>query len=132
MKPSPHTIEFSAILIILFCVSVFAPACALSINLPPKISSLKADTMYVYPTGIVEVQCSASDPESDAMTFKWSSTDGTFTGTGSAVTWRAPNAYGKFHIMVIVEDSKGSSSKETLTIEVVENQEQGCNTCNGR
>jgi len=31
--------------------------------------------------------------------------------------------------MVIVEDSKGGSSKETLSVEVVENQQEGCSTC---
>lgn len=129
MKPIPYTIKFGIILMIAACISTLVLACSFSTNLPPKISNLKADTLYVYPTGTVDLQCMASDPDGDALNFKWSSTDGIFTGYGPAVIWKAPNAYGKFHIMVIVEDSKGGSSKETLSVEVVENQQEGCSTC---
>lgn len=127
MKSRPQKITFISFLIILTCVSLLVSACNLSINFPPKISELKADAFYVYPTGLVELECIASDTEGDDITFKWSCTDGTFTGNGSIVSWRAPNAYGKFHIMVIVEDSKGGSSKKTLTIESIVNEnQQGC------
>jgi len=134
MKLRPNKIAFIAVLIILTCVSSLVSACTLSTNLPPKISNLKADTLYVYPTGVAELECIASDPEGDAIIFNWSCTDGTFTGNGPIVNWRAPNGYGKFHIMVVVEDSKGRSSKETLTIEVMvdEAQQQDCSTCNRR
>lgn len=118
-------------LIILIIISSFASACIASINQPPKISSLEADTMFVYPMGKAELRCIATDPDGDTMTFKWSCTDGTFVGEGPIVTWKAPNTYGNFHIMVIVEDSKGSSSQDTITIGVVvnENQKKGCSTC---
>jgi hypothetical protein len=108
-------------------------SCALSYNQSPKISSLTADTLYVYPMQKAVIQCVASTPQGDPLTFKWSSTEGTITGTGPIVNWNAPNDYGKFHIMVIVEDSKGRSSQNTLTIEVVPHEnDQGCSTCNRR
>ena len=129
MKPRFCKVKFGSILIVLTIISTFASACTISTNQPPNISSLKADTMFVYPTGRAELQCIASDPDGDAMTFRWSCTDGAFTGSGPVVTWTAPNAYGNFHIMAIVEDSKGSSTKDTLTIGVVVNQQQGCSTC---
>jgi hypothetical protein len=134
MKPRFCKVKFGIILIVLIIISALASACAMSINQPPKISSLKADPMFVYPTGRAELQCIASDPDGDTMTFRWSCTDGAFAGSGPVVTWTAPNAYGNFHIMAIVEDSKGSSTKGTLTIGVVvnENQQQGCSTCPGR
>jgi hypothetical protein len=131
VKPYLYRAKFGIMLIILIIISSLANACSISVNQPPKISSLEADTMLVYPTGKAELQCIATDPDGDNMTFKWSCTDGTFIGTGPIVTWKAPNAYGDFHIMVIVEDSKGSSSQATLTIGVVvnENQKQGCKNC---
>ena len=131
MKPRFCNIKFKIMLFILIIISPLASACTVSVNQPPKISSLEADTMFAYPMGKAELQCIATDPDGDNMTFKWSCTDGTFLGTGPIVTWKAPNAYGNFHIMVNVEDSKGSSSQGTLTIGVVvnENQKQGCSSC---
>jgi hypothetical protein len=134
MKKPLFPISTGIIAIIILCLFLLANSCTLSQNQSPKISSLTADTLYVYPMAKAELQCVASAPQGDAVTFKWSSTEGTFTGTGPAVRWNAPNNYGKFHIMVIVEDSKGRSSKDTITIEVVphENDQQGCSTCNRR
>jgi hypothetical protein len=113
---------------------IFFNSCVLSSSQSPKISNLTADILYVYPMQKAEVQCVASAPQGDALTYKWSSSEGTFTGTGPVVNWTAPNNYGKFHIMVIVGDSKGRTSQGTLTIEVVahENDQQGCSTCNRR
>jgi len=130
MKPLSYYIKLGIIIIILI-ISSLVSACNISVNQSPKISSLEADTMFVYPMGKTELQCIAADPDGDDMTFKWSCNDGTFTGTGPIVTWKAPNAYGNFHIMVIVEDSKGSSSQANLTIGVVvnKNQNKGCNSC---
>jgi len=128
MIPRFYKIKFGIILIILI-ISSLASACTISVNQSPKISSLEADTVFVYPKGKAELQCIATDPDGDDMTFKWSCNDGTFTGTGPIVTWKAPNAYGDFHIMVIVEDSKGSSSQANLTIDVVVNQEEPCPSC---
>jgi hypothetical protein len=122
------------ILTVLLSILFMVNSCTFVYSQSPKISSLKADTLYVYPMGNAELQCIASAPQGDTLTFKWSATDGTFSGSGPIVTWKAPNNYGKFHIMVIVEDGTGKNSQETLTIEVVadENQQQGCSTCNRR
>jgi hypothetical protein len=103
----------------------------MSLNRPPQISALKASTLYVYPTGTTELQCIVADPEGDEMDFKWSANNGSFTGNGPVVTWKSPNEYGDFHIMVIVDDINGNSSRATITIKVVanENQQQGCSSC---
>jgi len=110
-------------------VLLLLAGCSISVNHSPKVSSINADTVLVYPKGQAELECIALDPEGDAMTFTWSCTEGTFIGSGPIVTWRAPNAYGDFHIMVVVEDSKGNSSKATITIGVVVNENQECQTC---
>jgi len=121
------SIFFTLLFILLFSMM----ACTLSINQPPQISKLKATNLYVYPTGTTELQCIVSDPEGDTMEFKWSADHGSFTGSGPVVTWKAPNEYGDSHIMVIVDDSTGNSSRATITIKVVvnENQKQGCSSC---
>ncbi len=106
-------------------------ACTNSSNQPPRISKLRVANQNVYPTGTSEIQCIVSDPEGDTMNFKWSSDSGTITGVGPIVTWKAPNEYGDFHIMVIVDDGHGNNSSATASIKVVynENQQQGCPSC---
>ncbi len=129
MRPRLNSNQLAFLLTVLLVVPMLLTGCAISANHSPRISSIKADTMLVYPKGQAELECIALDPEGDAMTFTWSCTEGTFIGSGPIVTWRAPNAYGDFHIMVVVDDSKGNSSKAIITIGVVMNENQECQTC---
>jgi hypothetical protein len=131
LKHCPGKAKYHALLLMALCIFFLTSSCTLSVDQSPKISS---DTLYVYPLEKAELECVASSPKGDALTFKWSCIEGTFKGIGPVVTWMAPNNYGKFHIMVIAEDSKGNSSQKIVTIEVVanENQQQGCSTCPGR
>jgi len=109
-------------LVILIAIAMLTTTCSSSGNEPPVISGLKANNINVYPLGKSEIQCVAWDPEGDQMSFKWSCTDGSFTGSGPIVTWKAPNSYGNYYIMVIAEDQGGNSTEATLTIGVVVNQ----------
>ena len=130
MKSQAHKIRHGIALIAVVTILLFITACSPSGNQPPTILAIKADTLYVYPRGQVELECLASDPEGDSMIFTWSCANGTFVGSGPITTWQAPNAYGDFPIMIVVEDSNGNSSKAILTIGVVVNEsQQGCNTC---
>jgi hypothetical protein len=95
-------------------------------NKPPVISSLEAQYVNVYPNGASEIRCVASDPESDAVQFKWSSTGGRLIGEGSTVTWAAPADYGDYHIMVIAKDGNGGGAEATLTISVIPRPYRGC------
>jgi hypothetical protein len=96
-----------------------------------QISKLEASTLYVYPKGKTTLNCLVSDPEGDDLTFKWSCTDGELTGSGPVVTWKAPNQYGEFHIMVIAQDTNGNSDEATVTIGVIVN-EYAKKSCCGR
>ena len=95
-------------------------------NKPPVISSLEAEYIDVYPRGGSDIRCIASDPEGDAMQFKWSSTGGTLTGDGATVSWESPDDYGDYHIMVIAKDVNGGSAEATLTISVIPRPNWGC------
>jgi hypothetical protein len=111
-------------------ICLLTGGCVVSINMPPKIAGLEAQHLYLFPKQSTEIKCNVSDPEGDSMTFKWSCTDGSFSGTGPVVTWTAPNKYGDFHIIATVEDDNGNSSQSTVTINIVvdENQEP-CEAC---
>ena len=115
------------IFISIFCLTA---GCLVSLNMPPQITALEAQHLNLYPKQSTEIKCIASDPEGDTMTFKWSCTDGSFSGSGPVITWTAPNKYGDFHINAVVEDEKGNSSQSSVTINVVVNEnDQSCETC---
>ncbi len=122
MKPWSFKIKLFAMLVMLIAIAPLTNACNSSGNKPPVISSLNANYPNVYPRGKSEIECVAWDPEGEQIIFTWSSTDGSFTGSGPIVTWNAPNSYGDFHIMVVAEDQSGNTTEATLTIGVVVNQ----------
>jgi len=117
-------------LIIIIMICLLAAGCIVSVNMPPKIAGLEIEHLSLYPKQSTEIKCSASDPEGGPLTFNWSCTDGSFSGSGPVVTWTAPNKYGDFHIIVVVKDEKGNSSQSGATINVVVNENQpDCETC---
>jgi len=92
-------------------------------NQPPQVSSLTPAQTQVPPSSIIEVRCDASDPDGDALTYDWSSTGGTFSGTGNVVSWAAPEQYGNWDIIVTVKDGKGGTTQASVTLGVVQNQD---------
>jgi len=91
-------------------------------NQPPIISSLTPAQTQVYPSGTVEIQCNASDPNGDKLNFTWAATGGKFSGAGEIITWQAPEQYGTYTITVTADDSKGASTQSSVTISVGANQ----------
>jgi hypothetical protein len=115
---------------IVMALAVLCSACLVTAepqgNKPPVISSLESEYVNVYPRGASEIRCVASDTESDAVQFRWSSTGGSLMGEGPTVTWAAPSDYGDYHIMVIAKDGNGGSAEATLTISVIPRPYRGC------
>lgn len=96
----------------------------------PVIYDLSADTPRVYPHTTAELKCVALDPDEEDLTYKWTSTEGAISGNGPIVSWKAPDTYGDYHIMVLVEDINGNSASATVTIDVVPNPNAGgCKSC---
>ncbi|MBN2186024.1 MAG: PKD domain-containing protein [Dehalococcoidia bacterium] len=91
-------------------------------NQPPEISSLTSAQTAVLPLSIIEVRCVATDPDGDAISYEWSTTGGSFTGTGPTVSWVAPEHYGDYNATVTVRDDKGGVAKATINLSVVSNQ----------
>jgi hypothetical protein len=89
-------------------------------NTSPVIASLTPSSPSVLPGGNCTVTCSASDADGDTLTYTWSATAGTFSGTGSVVTWIAPTIEGTYNISVNVMDGKGGSDTDSCTITVEE------------
>lgn len=131
-----NILTFISIIIFALCMvftGLLFPACNTMDPNSPHISSLEATHLYVYPMHTTELTCTASAPEGGSLTYVWVSTEGNFEGTGEKVTWKAPNKYGEFHIMVTVTDSQGNKDNSSITITVVYNENQtGCPSCNRR
>jgi hypothetical protein len=86
---------------------------------PPVISSLIPSAATVGPGGSCTITCTASDlDEGDILTYTWTATAGTITGTGSSVSWTAPVAEGTYTITVTVSDEGGKTDTRSCDIQV--------------
>ncbi len=91
-------------------------------NNSPKISSLTANPDSLEVKETATLTCVASDPDGDALTYKWSADAGSVNGSGPSVSWVAPDLTGQFSITCTVDDGNGSSDSESIVIKVVEPQ----------
>ncbi len=88
-------------------------------NGPPTVRA-SCDPCSVAPDGEARLTATASDPDGDRLTYRWSATAGRFTGSTdrSSAHWTAPAETGRVTITVRVSDGEDSASA-TVTVEVV-------------
>lgn len=91
-------------------------------NQSPVVSSLGTDVDSITTGSSVTVTCMASDPDGDSLYYDWSCSGGTLSGSGYAVTWKAPGAGGDYNVSVKVSDSHGAEVEESCEINVVSGQ----------
>jgi hypothetical protein len=85
------------------------------VNNPPVISSLTADQQVVQPLGKVLLNCQASDPESDNLSYRWTASGGFLEGSAATAVWTAPNNPGSYKVTVVVSDGRdGSATRDAL------------------
>ena len=89
------------------------------LNQVPTINSLVANPDTVVLSGSSTVTCTAADPDADTLTYTWSATGGTVTGTGSIITWIAPSVDGTYTISVEASDGKGGTDTASVAVEVI-------------
>jgi len=115
----------------LIIVGILAAALLLSIiflavlvNHRPIITSLEAEPEGVVPRGTCQIVCNATDPDGDELIYGWSADQGAITMTERAdtVTWTALSATGSYNVTVIVTDSHGGATTESVTITVRNNR----------
>jgi len=93
-------------------------------NQPPVIQSLAPQAEVLGPGDETTVNCSATDPDGDTLTYNWSATSGTFTTQSSGsnwAKWQAGEITGTFEITVNVADSNGNSVSQSVNITVTDN-----------
>ena len=86
---------------------IFSGCTTPPINHPPTIISLTAN-----PPSPIEVNqstvitCFATDQDGDTLTYTWTKTGGTITGSGSTINWTAPAIAGTYTITCTVSDGE--------------------------
>jgi hypothetical protein len=109
----------------LLIVGIVAAAVLLSIlfytmlaNHRPAITSLAAEPERVLPSGSCQIVCTASDRDDDELSYDWSASGGSISGTGTTVNWTAPNSEGSYNVTVTVTDGRGGEVMNQVTITV--------------
>ena len=117
MKLVSGQLKWLASLVMPVVVTILVGGCAL-FNQLPVISSLIASEEWVALAGVCQVECIASDPDDDSLSYIWSADGGNISEEESEVTWVAPNAYGNYTITVTVTDGRGGEDSKSITIQV--------------
>ncbi|MBC7777092.1 MAG: T9SS type A sorting domain-containing protein [Phycisphaerae bacterium] len=86
------------------------------INDAPQIIDIQKSVAYVAPSESLQITCLATDENNDPLTFEWSTTGGTFTGTSNVIEWTAPATEGIFDVTVKVSDDQGLFAQGTTKI----------------
>jgi peptidoglycan-associated lipoprotein len=89
-------------------------------NRNPTISGIQANPPVVEPGQSTNLSATATDPEGDALTYRWTAPSGVFSNPNALSTiWTAPNVEGNVPLTLTVTDNRGGSATSTITIPVV-------------
>jgi outer membrane protein OmpA-like peptidoglycan-associated protein len=88
-------------------------------NRPPTVRA-RCEPCTVYVGKSSTVSADAQDPDGDALTYTWSAPAGTLTAASARQTpWTAPMVEGPVPVSVRVDDGKGASASDVVTIQVI-------------
>ncbi len=87
-------------------------------NHPPAVESLTAEPSVVKQAMSTKIECVASDPDGDELSYRWATTRGAISGQGPVIIWTAPNSCGDYVVTVTVADGRGGEATKELTIKV--------------
>ncbi len=87
-------------------------------NKPPDIESFTASANRVPVSGSVILQVKAVDPEMGPLEYSYVVFTGKIKGSGSMVTWTAPDKPGNYVIETTVTDNMGFTDTEDIMLEV--------------
>jgi hypothetical protein len=88
-------------------------------NHPPSVRARCAPcTLHVGETSTLSAD--ATDPDRDTLTYAWHAPGGALrAGSARETTWTAPMSDGAVPVSVRVEDGKGGSASDVITIQVL-------------
>lgn len=93
-------------------------------NTAPIITEVIINPDPVPSGGDATVSVYATDPDGDDLTYEYTSSGGTISGTGSSVIWTAPDSIGTYSIDVSVSDGYGGTDAGSGTLTVIEGPDE--------
>ena len=84
-----------------------------------RIKALAAAKKIIQLGDSTTVYATAVDPDNGEIIYKWRATNGTISGNGSTVIFKAPQTVGVSTIQLIVTDTKGNSDTTSVDITIV-------------
>ncbi|HEY3448491.1 MAG TPA: cytochrome c3 family protein [Myxococcales bacterium] len=107
-----------AVCLAVFTAASLLAAAALAAGADPVVDSLVGSEPETFPDSKVHLTVVAHDPSSLPLTFSWSATGGTLSGTtGTEVDW-ASGATGGFTLTVIADNGVGGTASASLALVV--------------
>lgn len=92
---------------------------AASTNRPPAIRA-RCEPCSVAPGQAVTLSADATDPDGDSLSYAWHAPAGTLTTPATRRTsWTAPMAEGPVPVTVKVDDGKGATASDVITLQVI-------------
>ncbi len=89
------------------------------INRPPTVKA-RCEPCTVQVGRATTASADAQDPDGDTLRYKWGSPTGSFASANDRQTqWTAPGQPGAVPLTVTVDDGKGGTASDTITIQVV-------------
>ena len=100
--------------------TAYWPEKAPPVDHPPTISCTEDKNMvYQGSNDTVAITCTATDPDTDPLTYTWSSTCGKVDGNGSQVRWLSAGVpVGSCGITTKVDDGRGGAASSNLSVRV--------------
>jgi len=118
VKTNKWIASFIMLLVAIFLIAGCVPA-----NQTPIITSLKAKYNTITTLSNCPIECVASDPDEDSLSYEWTASEGGISGDGPNATWKAPGKAGSYEIAVVVSDGHDGEARGTLTINVIVNHD---------
>jgi outer membrane protein OmpA-like peptidoglycan-associated protein len=95
------------------------PPPAPPVNRPPTVTA-RCEPCTVEVGKASTVTADAQDPDGDTLTYKWGAPTGSFANNADRQTqWTAPMQEGAVPVTVTVDDGRGGTASDTVTIQVI-------------
>ncbi|MCK4357887.1 MAG: hypothetical protein KAW92_03965 [Candidatus Cloacimonetes bacterium] len=88
-------------------------------NEPPVIIGLIAEPDTIGTSQKATLECFASDPDGDSLSYTWEVIFGSINGTGPIVEWTPPDTTGTFSIICIVDDGNEGQDTDNVSVHVI-------------
>ncbi len=87
-------------------------------NSSPIIKRLSSKLVVCRDIESTPVECVASDPDGDELSYRWTTSGGEISGQGPVISWILPDKNGLYTVAVVVTDGKGCEVTREKTIRV--------------